>query len=102
MTALLAPLDAPVIATPGNHDLRENVAAAFGGATSAELDGWRIVLVDTVIPGEIHGAVDIAAVEAVLGPDEGVPTVVVLHHPRSRGARCGGSCSTGTWTSCAS
>lgn len=74
-------LDAPVLAVPGNHDAPPRVADAFGGATSAEVGAWRVVGLDTSLPGEIHGRVDVGDVTDWLDGVDGRPTLVVLHHP---------------------
>ena len=78
---MLAPLDAPVLATPGNHDDLAAVADVFGGATSADLGPWRVELVDTVVPGQEAGAIDVAAVGARLDAVATRPTMLAMHHP---------------------
>ncbi len=78
---LLGPLDAPVVATPGNHDDRAPVAAVFGGTISVDIGGWRIELVDTIVPGDEAGAIDVAEVTARLDAAAGRPTVIAVHHP---------------------
>jgi Icc protein len=78
---IVATLGAPVVATPGNHDLRDVVREHLVASDAFITTTWRVLTVDTVIPEQIHGRVDVAAVSALLGPDEGVPTVLVLHHP---------------------
>lgn len=78
---LLAPLAAPVVATPGNHDRSSAVAEVFGAASSAEVDQWWIELVDTVVPGQDAGRIDAAAVSARLDGARGRPTVLAVHHP---------------------
>jgi Icc protein len=81
VNAIIATLGAPVVATPGNHDLRDVVRQHLVASDAFITSMWRVLTVDTVIPEQIHGRVDVAAVAALLGPDEGVPTVLVLHHP---------------------
>jgi Icc protein len=78
---MIAPLRASVLATPGNHDDRAAVAAAFSGAVEVQLGAWRIVAHDTTIVDEIHGRVDVTALLDLLGRDDGVPTLLALHHP---------------------
>jgi Icc protein len=77
----VAPLGCPVLATPGNHDDPAHVRTVFGGETTHQVGGWRIVTVDTTIVGRVDGRVDSAGVIAELGPDDGPPTVLALHHP---------------------
>jgi Icc protein len=78
---LVEPLGAPILATPGNHDLADSVAEVFGTADTAELGSWRIVLVDTTIPGQHDGAVDVEAVCSRLDAVDERPTMIALHHP---------------------
>jgi 3',5'-cyclic AMP phosphodiesterase CpdA len=81
VNAIVGTLGVPVVATPGNHDLREVVWEHLAASDAFVTSTWRILTVDTVVPEQIHGRVDAATVAALLGPDEGVPTVLVLHHP---------------------
>lgn len=81
LAGAVAAVGAPVLALPGNHDRPDVVAATWGGGDVAELAGWRIVAVDTTIPGAVHGAVDVAGVLARLDGLDDRPTVLALHHP---------------------
>lgn len=81
IAAAVAPLDCPVLAIPGNHDGPEAVAALWGASDVLPVDGWHIVGVDTTIPGEVHGAVEVAAVTAALDGLDDRPVLLVLHHP---------------------
>lgn len=74
-------LGVPVLATAGNHDDPVAVAADFGASDELLIGGWRLLLVDTTIPATEHGRVDVTDVMVRLGPDEGVPTLLALHHP---------------------
>ncbi len=78
---VLEPLEAPILALAGNHDRPEDVAAAFGGSTTAEVGAWRIVGLDSSRPEQVHGTVDVAAAWAVLDALDDRPTVVAIHHP---------------------
>lgn len=83
-------LGLPMLALPGNHDRSDSLAAAFGTNDRAELDGWRVVVFDTTIPGEVHGALDVPGALARLDALDDRPTLVALHHPplsRSTGAQ---------------
>lgn len=85
----VAELGLPMLALAGNHDRADAVAAAFGAHDLAELDGWRVVAVDTVVPGETFGRVDVPAALDRLDALDDRPTVVAVHHPplsRSTGA----------------
>ena len=72
---------APVLAVAGNHDTVENVHEVFGAAGSADIGGWRVLAVETVIPGHEHGAVDVDDLIRRLDAVDDRPTVVALHHP---------------------
>jgi 3',5'-cyclic-AMP phosphodiesterase len=89
---LLAPLEAPVHALPGNHDDRAGLRAAFGlpGAAdepiryAAACGDLRLVLCDTTQPGVDDGRLDAAALDwldAELAGAPAAPTVVAMHHP---------------------
>jgi Icc protein len=77
----VAQLGAPILATPGNHDLPGPLAEVLGHLQGCDVDGWRIVTVDSHLPETVHGRVDLDVVAAVLGDDDGTPTVLVIHHP---------------------
>jgi 3',5'-cyclic-AMP phosphodiesterase len=81
LAAALAPLDAPVVALPGNHDVPATLAAVFGPPPLVELGAWRIVGFDTSRPGQIHGTLDVPATLDLLDHLDERPTVVALHHP---------------------
>lgn len=81
LTSMLRPLHVPVLAVPGNHDDPAAHRAVFGEPGVAELGDWRVVGVDTSVPGEIHGSVDVRALERRLDEIGQHPTVVAMHHP---------------------
>jgi len=78
---------------PGNHDNRSNLQKAFfelfpesDSALTFELlaGGWRIVGLDSHIPGEVNGRVDGDQLEwlrARLRSEPGIPTLLFVHHP---------------------
>ena len=74
-------LGVPVLATAGNHDEPAGVAAIFGAVDETLIGGWRVVLVDTTIPKTEWGQLDVPALLQRLGPDDGSPTVLAVHHP---------------------
>ena len=92
---LLAPVSAPVLVLPGNHDERAALRAAFGrdgylprqgGHLHYAIEDWpvRILALDTVVPGRGHGELppaEIAWLEARLAEQPERPTVIALHHP---------------------
>ncbi len=72
---------APILAVAGNHDIVDNVHAVFGTPAAAEVGAWRVVAVETVIPGHEHGAVDVGDLIRRLDAVDDRPTVIALHHP---------------------
>lgn len=96
---LLAPLDLPVLAIPGNHDEREAMRAAFSGhgflpeagflhvVHDDPADPLRVIGLDTVVPGQSGGRLCAERLEwledrLAEAPDR--PTLVALHHPPFR------------------
>lgn len=84
-------LDASVIWSIGNHDDRSNYSEVLFGARSAEpqyrvheLDGLRIVTLDTTVPGYHHGEVERRQLDwlsAILSDPAPYGTLLVMHHP---------------------
>ncbi|WP_307164009.1 metallophosphoesterase [Streptomyces rishiriensis] len=91
-------LDAPVFYTTGNHDERSAFAKvlgsghpdavlAFPGAERAAVStvgGWRLVTLDSLVPGEVYGrlgSAQLAWLREVLGSPAELGTVVAFHHP---------------------
>ena len=101
--ALLSGLHMPWLPIPGNHDNAENMREAFpemrclrrGGAfMHYVIDDFpiRIVALDTVVPGEDHGALCPARLEwltEALDAETEKPTLIMMHHPPlDTGLRC--------------
>jgi Icc protein len=91
---LLAPLEIPFAAIPGNHDSRELMRAALPGLGYAQSSGALhsvrkvgeadIVLLDSTVPGAAHGDLDSASLEwldTILGASTTRPALLFLHHP---------------------
>jgi 3',5'-cyclic AMP phosphodiesterase CpdA len=92
---LLAPLSMPLYMIPGNHDHRENLAAAFPEHTylkqflpfiqyAIEDLPLRILALDTVIPEKSGGelcAQRLAWLTEKLAEAPEKPTVIIMHHP---------------------
>jgi 3',5'-cyclic-AMP phosphodiesterase len=72
---------APLLAVAGNHDTVDNVHAVFGAPAMAEVGAWRVLAVETVIPGHEHGAIDVEDLIRRLDAVDDRPTVIALHHP---------------------
>ncbi|GIU85094.1 MAG: hypothetical protein KatS3mg008_1869 [Acidimicrobiales bacterium] len=97
---VLGSLPVPVLAVPGNHDVRRRdwsipaplgsarwgVDMAVGEPRAVDLPGIRIVLVDTNDPGHHRGHIDRALAELTLDlvDDSDRPVFVVLHHHLER------------------
>ncbi len=78
---LVAVFSAPVLAVAGNHDSLDTVHALFGAPGEAEVGAWRVVAVESLIPGEIHGAIDVDDLARRLDELDDRPTVIAIHHP---------------------
>ncbi|GIF41551.1 metallophosphoesterase family protein [Actinoplanes xinjiangensis] len=91
----------PHVYTTGNHDAREPFAKVFGSAhlgpdgadlgesgpdraAVSEVAGLRIVTLDSLVPGAVHGVVgedQLDWLSGVLSRPAPAGTVVALHHP---------------------
>jgi 3',5'-cyclic-AMP phosphodiesterase len=94
LVRLLAKLELPFVAVPGNHDDRELFRAAFpdggyaqpsGALNSAHTVGdLDAVLIDSTVPGAPHGELDsetLAWLDATLARSATRPALLFLHHP---------------------
>jgi 3',5'-cyclic-AMP phosphodiesterase len=72
-----------VMATPGNHDLPDVLNSILPTSTECIVGGWRILTVDSSIPGQEHGRINVGELIDRLdtGDARGAPTVLALHHP---------------------
>ncbi len=72
-----------VMATPGNHDLPDVLHSILPTSTECIVGGWRILTVDSSIPGQEHGRINVPELIERLdtGAARGAPTVLALHHP---------------------
>lgn len=91
---LLAPLELPFLAVPGNHDSRELMRAAFPALPYALPQGalnmmqavgaLDIIALDSSVPGRSHGELDadtLAFLDESLAASPDRPALVFLHHP---------------------
>lgn len=90
---LLAPLNAPVLALPGNHDVRDTFRGAFDmpWATDDSHLSWtvdvgdvHIIGLDTLMPGTHGGLFDEERqrwLTDALDASGERPTVIAMHHP---------------------
>mgnify|MGYP001765400393 CR=1 FL=1 len=98
LTRQLKRLPMPVHLVLGNHDRREAFREVFGEAEGAadgftgfdvEVDGVRLIGIDTVVPGASFGLLcehRLAHLDALLAARPDVPTLIAMHHPP---ATCG-------------
>ena len=91
---LLAPLEIPFVAIPGNHDDRGWMRAALPEQPYVQPDGalnlatsvgdLDIVLLDSSVPGASHGLLDadtLRWLDTMLGAAPKRPALLFLHHP---------------------
>jgi Icc protein len=91
----LAALEKPVYCIPGNHDdpshLRHALAAPpFQVGGHADLGAWRIVLLDSCLPGQARGhlaSTELQALDAALSASDRFALICVHHHPVSMASR---------------
>lgn len=93
----LSRLSCPVVAIPGNHDIREemlrklpdSVKAQDGGHLSFVHDALplRVIGLDTIIPGAVNGELckqRLTWLEQTLERGRGKPALIAMHHPPVR------------------
>jgi 3',5'-cyclic-AMP phosphodiesterase len=91
---LLAPLQIPFVAVPGNHDDRVLLRAAFPDQPYAQSVGplnsalqagpIDLVLIDSSVPGSSHGELEpqtLDWIDATLAASTTRPALLFLHHP---------------------
>jgi 3',5'-cyclic AMP phosphodiesterase CpdA len=94
LVQLLAPLEIPFAAVPGNHDDRTLMRAALphlgyaqpSGALNLvrKLGALDIMLLDSTVPGADYGTLDAATLawlDATLAASPARPALLFLHHP---------------------
>lgn len=93
LVSTLAGLEPPVLALPGNHDVRDRVRASFPDVPWVDQNhaSWvvtvgkaRIVGLDSTIPGEPGAEFDTqraAWLRGVLSEAHDGPTILAMHHP---------------------
>ena len=83
-----ATLGKPVYCVPGNHDdlpamHRELSGSPFHIGGHADLKAWRLVFLDSVVPGAAHGTLadsELQRLEALLADAGGRHVLIALHH----------------------
>ncbi len=89
LTGHLRGLDRPVHCLPGNHDDPEAMERALaGGAITTDFvvdnGAWRVVLLDSHVPGAPHGrlgAAQLARLDDALASEPGRFALIAVHHP---------------------
>ena len=84
----LTPLEAPCHGLPGNHDDKSVLAEAlqqppFRSGSAFTVGEWRVLLLDSAVPGADHGQLSSASLEALdteLSAHRDRPTLLALHH----------------------
>ncbi|MGI9644988.1 MAG: phosphodiesterase [Ilumatobacteraceae bacterium] len=97
LSSLVAPLAAPVLAIPGNHDTRDGVRQTFPDLPWVDADhaSWvvvvadriRVVGLDSTVPGERGAEFDAGRedwLRSTLAASHDGPTVLAIHHPPFR------------------
>lgn len=87
LAELLDGFELPVYCLPGNHDDPDTLRAHLHGRHVScprvvEHKGWRLILLDSVVPGEVGGHLapsEIGLLQDTLGGDP-LPTLISLHH----------------------
>ena len=88
LRSLLAPLDRPVYCLPGNHDDPRAMhavlnAAPFSMQREVVIDDWRVLMLDSLIPGSAAGRLgedELRELDALLARDTGRHVLVCVHH----------------------
>lgn len=80
----------PTFAIPGNHDepnLFKNILSKSKNISCSDkkiiCDGWRIILLNTQVPGKIYGDLtdnELLFLKRELAIDQTIPTLIFLHH----------------------
>ncbi len=84
---LFGNLGKPVYLLPGNHDTPE-LAAALAGAPfqhngHADLGNWRVIMLDSTVPGEAHGLLgdaELQRLDSLLASADERHVLICLHH----------------------
>jgi Icc protein len=81
LRSIVGVLSPAILAIAGNHDEPRNVRAVFGPTDTVDLGAWRVLGVDSVIPGQDHGSVDVDGLTRRLDLLDARPTMLAIHHP---------------------
>ncbi|PZV11011.1 MAG: 3',5'-cyclic-AMP phosphodiesterase [Leptolyngbya sp.] len=89
LQAMLSPLAIPAYWVPGNHDCPETMAqvltrSPISPQKSFDTDLWQIILLDSSVPGCVHGALSpesLKWLDQELSHSNGSPALITFHHP---------------------
>lgn len=89
LETMLQPLDIPICCVPGNHDCPTTMKKLlmqppFLAEKSLRLGGWQLIVLDSCLPGCVHGYITPESLnwldhELLRSPD--IPTLIAFHHP---------------------
>lgn len=84
----------PVVAIPGNHDLREEMLRKLPGCVTRQAGGHlnfvngdfplRVIGLDTIVPEQAYGEIcaqRLSWLRETLAADRSKPTLIAMHHP---------------------
>ncbi len=85
-------IERPWLCLMGNHDrldnfnlaMRSERSGTFRGTNACRIGDWRVLCIDTSLPGQDGGYFDSARAHrlyAELADDRDTPTVIAMHHP---------------------
>lgn len=87
----LTPLSMPLYLMPGNHDERTALLTTFPEHAyfpaqgtlhySVDVEDLRLIMLDTVVPGEDGGRLDAAQLDWLDKSIAGRPCIIFMHHP---------------------
>ncbi len=84
----ISALPAPMLWLPGNHDekiIQLNLAEARSSRQKVlDLAGWRVIMLDTAVPGQVHGYLagpELELLQTALESSGHRQVLVCLHHP---------------------
>lgn len=89
LQTLMCPLNIPIYWVPGNHDdpqvmAQRLVEPPFSAQKSFHVGGWQFLLLDSSIPGRVHGQLSPVTLDWLdweLGQFTHEPAVIAFHHP---------------------
>ncbi|MEC9483820.1 MAG: phosphodiesterase [Halomonas sp.] len=81
--AAFAGFDCPWFWLPGNHDRPQLMAELREIHDEIDLDQWRLLILDTQVPGQVHGELGQARLQQLAWrlEEDDRPTLLAMHHP---------------------